>query len=93
MRGGRDAGSGGGATWSCADGANFVVGEDAGRFLGSFEDAVDELIGFGDAVAGEPINHVGFAAHRSDFNDLFEADEMRRDATVNRVGEFAVVIS
>jgi len=73
------------------DGANFGVGKDPGGVFGGFEDAVNDGIGFGDAVAREPVHHVGFAAHGADFHDLFEADNVRRDATVDGVGEIAIL--
>ena len=52
---------------------------------------VHDFVGFGDAVAGKPVNHVGLAAHRTDFDDLLQSNKMRGNPAVDRIGEFAVV--
>ncbi len=69
---------------------HFGFGEDAGGLLGGVEDAGDERVIGGDAVALEPEEHVGLAAHGADFDDLVEAEEMGRDAAVDGIGEGGV---
>jgi hypothetical protein len=41
-----------------ADGANFVVGEDAMGLFGGFEDTVHEFVGFWNVVPGQPVNDI-----------------------------------
>src|ERR1700730_16016567 len=48
---------------------------------------MDERVIGGDAVALEPEEDVGFAAHRADFDYLVEAVEMGRDSAVDGVSE------
>ena len=38
----------------------------------------------------QPEKHVGFAAHRADFDDLLEAEKMRGHAAVNDIGQLGV---
>ncbi len=68
----------------------FVVGEDARGFFGGVEDAIHDGVVGGDFVALQPEQDVGFAAHRADFDDLVEAEEMQGDAAIDDVGEFGI---
>src|SRR6266404_6320385 len=74
-----------------AEGLHFGFCEHAGRLLGGVEDAGDEGVIGGDAVALEPEEDVGFAAHGTDFDYLVEAEEMGWDAAVNGVGQGGVL--
>src|SRR5882672_794101 len=74
-----------------AEGLHFGFGEDAGGLLGGVEDAGDEGVIGGDAVALEPEEDVGFAAHGADFDYLVEAEEMGWNAAVDGVGQGGVL--
>src|SRR5260370_6689221 len=73
-----------------AESLHFAFGEHARGLLGGVEDASDERVVGGDAVALEPEEDVGFAAQWADLNDLVEAEEMGGDAAVDGVGEGGV---
>ena len=70
---------------------HFGFGEHAGRLLGGVEDAGDQGVIGGDAVALEPEEDVGFAAHGADFDYLVQAEEVGRDSAVDGVGERGVL--
>src|SRR5580693_7460705 len=75
---------------ACSLGAqrgNFCIGQHSRRFLGSVEDAIDEGVVGWNLAALEPKKHVGPAAHGTDFDDLIEAEEMRRHAAIDGVSE------
>ena len=75
--------------WSWGGGddrVNFRFGEDALGLFGGGEDAIDAFVGGRDAALFEPVNHVGAAAERADFDDLLEAEKMRGHAAVDGVG-------
>src|SRR4029077_18482722 len=73
-----------------AESLHFGFCEDARGLLGGVKDAGDERFVGGDAVALEPEEDVGLAAHRADLDDLVEAEKMGRDAAVDGVGEGGV---
>src|SRR5229473_4845757 len=73
-----------------AESLHFAFGEHARGLLGGVEDASDERVVWGNAVALEPEEDVGLAAQRADLDDLVEAEEMGRDAAVDGIGEGSV---
>src|ERR1700722_668226 len=75
-----------------AEGLDFGVGQDSGGLFGGGQDAIHFVFVGGDFVAFEPEHHVGFPAHRADFDDLVEAEEMGGDATVDDVGQGWVAV-
>jgi len=48
-----------------------MLGQHARGLLGGVENTIDHFVGGGDVVAREPVEDVGLAAHRADFDDLF----------------------
>lgn len=70
-----------------AKGLDFAVGQDARGLLSGVEDACDEGVVGGNSVALEPEEDIGLPAHRPDLDDLVEAEQMRRDAAVDDIGE------
>src|SRR6267142_1603988 len=74
-----------------AESLHFGFGKHAGRLLGGVEDAGDEGVIGGDAVALEPEEDVGFAAHGADLDYLVEPEEMGRNSAVDGVGEGGVL--
>jgi len=71
-------------------GLEFGVGEDASGLFCGVEDAIDERVAGGDAVALEPKQHIGFATHGTDFNDLVETEEAAGDAAVDDVSQAGI---
>ena len=69
---------------------HFAFGEHARRLFCGIEDAVDERVAGRDAVALQPEEHVGLAAHGTDFDDLLKPEEMRRHTAVDGIGECRV---
>ena len=64
---------------------DFVFGHDALGLLGGSEDAINERVGRGDFAFFEPVDDVGAAAQRADFDDLLETEQMRRHAAVDGI--------
>ena len=54
----------------------FIVGEDAGGLFGGVKDAIYDRVVRGNAVAFEPEQDVGFAAHGTNLDDLIQAEQM-----------------
>src|SRR6266436_2097838 len=67
-----------------AQGKDFVVSQDSGGLLDS--------VVRGNAVAFQPEENVGFAAHRAYFDDLLETEKMRGHSTVDGVGKGRIVL-
>src|SRR6202790_559995 len=78
------------STGGWAEGQQFLLGQHARGLFGSVEDAIQSLVGGRDVVPREPVEHVGLAAHRADFHDLFEAERLPRDAAIDRVRQIAI---
>src|SRR6266481_93932 len=75
-----------------AQGKDFIVSQDSGGLLGGVEDAIHDSVVRGNAVAFQPEENVGFAAHRADFDDLLETEKMRGHSTVDGVGKGRIVL-
>src|SRR5260370_10394208 len=81
------------AGWLRTQGKGFVVGEGAGGLVGGVEDAIHDSVVRGNAVAFQPEENVGFAAHRAYFDDLLETKKMRGHSTVDGVGKSRIVLA
>ena len=68
-------------------GKNFRIREYARGLLGGVKDAIHHGIIRGNSVFFQPEEDIGFSAHRADFDHLIEAEKMRGNAAVNRVGQ------
>src|SRR5918911_1513566 len=66
--------------------------QDPAGALGVVVDALDALVGGFEAAGFEPVDDVGFAAHRPDLDLLAHAEEAGGHARVDEVCEFVVAL-
>src|SRR5687767_8454186 len=72
---------------------HFLFAEDAAGALGVVVDALDALVGGVEAARFEPVDDVRLAAHRADLYLLAHAEEPRRDARVDEVGQLVAALA
>src|SRR5258708_17157934 len=75
---------------SRAAGENLFVGEASVGSFGLLEYPVDGIFRGFDASAFQPEDHIRFSAHRTDLDNLFQAEVLRRHSGVDRVGQFRI---
>src|SRR5438105_8410743 len=62
--------------------ADLVIGETTSGGFGALVDALHEVVARGNVIALQPEQHIRFARHRADLNDLLHPEEMRGHAGV-----------
>src|SRR5258708_280929 len=75
---------------SRAEGENLFVGEASVGSFGLLEYPVDGIFRGFDASAFQPEDHIRFSAHRTDLDNLFQTEVLRRHSGVDRVGQFRI---
>ena len=71
----------------------FFFTQNSGRLLRSIVDAIDPVLARFNAATFKPENHIGFAAHWTNLDDLLQTEQASRHARINQIGEFRIALA
>lgn len=80
------------AGWLAAQLPKFNFRQQAVSLLGAGKDSFHQLRGGLDAPLLQPIDHIRFPAHGANFNFLLQSEPVGRNAGIDLVGQFHIVL-